>query len=73
MEILKRTIPRFRVAERAEGQPFIVIEQSGGDDLPIFMNTIRFDLWPGITFEEANAISRYLISNIPRIYETISS
>jgi hypothetical protein len=73
MEITKRAIPRFRVAENAEGLPFIVIERSSGDDLSFFKNMIGFDLRPGTTSEEANAISRYLNSNFPRIYETISS
>jgi hypothetical protein len=73
MEITKRAIPRFRVAENAEGLPFIVIERSSGEDLWFFKNIIGFDLQTETAFEEANAISRYLNSNISRISETIFS
>lgn len=73
MGITRRAIPRFRVAENEKGQPFIVIERSTGEDLWFFKNMIGFDLQSEATFEEANAISKYLNSNIREIRETISS
>jgi 2-hydroxychromene-2-carboxylate isomerase len=73
MAVTKRAIPRFRVAEHAEGDPWIVIEQSGGEDLSLLKNMIGFNLRPGTTLEEANTISKYLNLNIQKISETVLS
>jgi hypothetical protein len=70
MSNIKRATPRFRVAEYADGKPWIVVEQSGGNDLTLFENMVGFDLRPGTSIEEAEAISHYLNSKLIVISET---
>ena len=70
MSNIKRATPRFRVAEYADGRFWIMVEQSGGDDLTVFEKVIGFDLRPGTSFEEAKVISAYLNWNLPVITET---
>jgi hypothetical protein len=65
----KQATPRFVVFEASDG-PWIMIEQSGGDDLSLFEKTIGFKLHPGTTFEEAKAISNYLNSKLLVVTET---
>jgi hypothetical protein len=61
---------RFRVTEDANGKPCIVVERSGGDDLCLFENMVGFDLRPGTSIGEAEAISHYLNSKLIAISET---
>jgi hypothetical protein len=70
MSNTKRATPRFRVAEYADGKPWIVVEQSGGDDLTVFEKMIGFDLRPGTSIGEAESISHYLNSKLIAISET---
>ena len=68
---MKRVTPTFRVGEFADGQPFIVLEPSSGDELNLFRNkSIGFDLRRGTTYEEAQEIVRFLQDRITHISET---
>ncbi|MDI4231482.1 hypothetical protein OZ411_01470 [Bradyrhizobium sp. Arg237L] len=65
----RRARTRFRVAEHASGQPFIVLEPLSGDDLQLFSRSIGFDLPQSTTFEEAQEIAKYLNNKLVQIAE----
>jgi hypothetical protein len=56
----KRARIRFRVAEHASGQPFIVLEPLAGDELELFSRGVGFDLPANTSYEEAQEILRFL-------------
>jgi len=66
----KRATPRFSVAERDNGQPWLMMEHSGGDHLTIFDKLIGFDLRQGTEMNEAQAIANFLNEKLLRVNET---
>jgi hypothetical protein len=63
-------IARFRVGESENNKSYIVVQRTV-ENLKILNETfLHFDLRPGITFEEANEIVRYLNSKISGIAYT---
>jgi hypothetical protein len=70
MAVTKRAIPYFRVAEFANGIPWIVMEASSGDRLEVFKRTIGFDLPAGTSLEQAKEIAAYLTDKLIMMSET---
>jgi len=66
----KRARPHFRVGEFASGQPWIIMECFDGDNLSLFEKTVGFDLRPGISYEEAQSIVRFLKENVVTVNES---
>lgn len=65
----KRARPHFRVAEFADGQPWIVMEHFDGDRLSLFEKSIGFDLRRDTSYEQAQTIAKYLSQNLVTISE----
>ena len=65
----KRARTRFRVAEHASGQPFIVFEPLSGDQLKLFSQNVGFDLPPNTSYEEAQQIAKLLNEKLVQIAE----
>lgn len=66
---IKNAVPHFRNKGLDDGRPFIVLEQSSGDNLKMFENAIRLRLPPGTTPERAIEIKEFLSENIVSIDE----
>jgi hypothetical protein len=65
----KRARPHFRVAEFADGQPWIVMEFFDGDRLSLFQKSIGFDLSRDISYEEAESVREFLSRNLVTVNE----
>jgi hypothetical protein len=65
----RRARTRFRVAEHASGQPFIVLEPLSGDKLEMFAKGVGFDLPENTTYDEASEISDYLNAKLIHVAE----
>jgi hypothetical protein len=61
---------RFRVADSAEGEPWIYGEPYSGDALDLFRHIIGFSLKPGTSYEQAKDIAAFLRRNLVNISET---
>ena len=70
MSMTRRAEVRFTVKEFESGQPWIAIEQLGGDEIDALLATLGFDLRQDATREDAQAVAQYLNQHVTGLSET---
>ena len=63
----ERAIARFRVAESANNTSYLIVERTVESAKILGEAFLQLDLRPGVTFEEANEIARYLNNKVSGI------